>query len=65
MGKVISITDRMLEDGRIIARCPECNNDTWYTCLNGLGDEWDEITGQVCSDCGFEITWVIATKKKE
>jgi len=63
MGEIISITDKLLENGLIIARCPECNNDSWYTCLNALGDDWDKITGQVCTQCGFEIDWVIATRE--
>ena len=62
MTNVIHITDRLLEDGRIIARCPDCNHDAWYILVDGLGDEWKKITGTMCKNCKFEITWVIAEK---
>ena len=51
-------------DEKYYAKCPECNGTSWGLLLNGVGDNWDNITGTEClnPDCGFVCEWIKAER---
>ena len=55
-----------LRPGSIIcAKCPNCRCDLWEILLDAMGDEWDNITGTRCSECGFTVDWVTCHRSHE
>lgn len=47
------------------AKCPECSGSLWEILLDAMGDEWDNITGTRCSECGFIVDWVTCHRSHE
>ena len=44
-----------------VANCPECRSKYWFVRLDNVNDNWQNIIGTECADCGFFVEWVRAT----
>jgi hypothetical protein len=47
------------------ATCPNCNGREWLLRLNGVGLDWDALTGSECAGCGFIVTWIFVDKEED
>ena len=52
------------KDPEYVANCPACRSTVWNLCLDGVNDEWKNIIGTECDSCGFFVSWVLASEKK-
>ena len=48
-----------------VANCPECRSKLWLIRLDSINDDWKNIIGTECADCGFFVDWVLAKKGQE
>ena len=49
------------KDPEYVANCPECRCKRWLVRLDGVNDDWQNIIGTECVDCGFFVEWVRAS----
>jgi len=58
MGEVISLTESPIYP---LATC-ECGSQHWFILVDGFNDQWNNIVGTKCAECGQIIEWVKAEK---
>lgn len=51
--------------GDYVAWCPECRCTEWEILIDAIGDEWENITGTRCVDCGFVVDWIVCHRSHE
>lgn len=45
------------EKPEYVSSCPGCRTSVWYVRLDGINNNWENIIGIECVDCGFFIPW--------
>ena len=48
------------QNPQYVANCPECRCKHWEIMLDSVNDDWENIIGTRCVECGFEVTWIKA-----
>ena len=54
MGKIFQWEDYQPSP---VAQCPECGGTTFHIRVDGYGNNWKNLIGTECEDCGGLIDW--------
>ena len=52
------------QEPEYVANCPECRGKHWLIRLDGVNDDWRNIIGTECVECGFCVDWVLAKQNE-
>jgi len=53
------------QEPEYVANCPECRATHWFVRLDSVNDDWKNIIGTECVECGFFVGWVTAKRGGE